>query len=191
MGKSASGKDTIYKRLEDTKELNLETVVIYTTRPIRQGETEGVEYYFVDDDKLKRLKEQNKVIEHRAYQTIYGTWNYFTVHDGQIDLKNKNYIMIGTLESFVQIKKYYGEEVVIPIYIEVDDGIRLRRALNREQKQEKPKYAEMCRRFLADEEDFSELNIKMAGINKIYTNLDINICLKYIIDDIKDLETIK
>lgn len=191
IGKSASGKDTIFKKLVQTKELNLKTVVIYTTRPIRHGETDGVEYYFVDDDKLKELKEQNKVIEHRAYHTIHGIWNYFTVHDDQIDLNKMNYIMIGTIESFVQIKKYYGEDIVIPIYIDVEDGLRLRRALNREEKQKHPKYAEMCRRFLADEEDFSKENIEKAGIKKVYQNVRMKTCLKKIIKDIKrELEII-
>ena len=58
----------------------------------------------------------------------------------------------------------------MPIYIEVDDGIRLQRALNREKLQEQPKYAEMCRRFLADEVDFSEEKLAEAGIEKRFVN---------------------
>ena len=125
------------------------------------------------------------MIEHRAYATIYGAWHYFTVNDGQIDLKNHDYLMHGTLESFEQMKAYFGEESVIPIYIEVEDGMRLQRALKREIKQEQPKYAELCRRFLADEEDFSEDNIKKAGISKKYYNIDIETCLAEIEADIK------
>ena len=49
MGKSASGKDKIYKALMEDESLNLSTVTLYTTRPMRVGETEGVEYHFVDD----------------------------------------------------------------------------------------------------------------------------------------------
>ena len=49
---------------------------------------------------------------------------------------------------------------LLPIYIEVEDKIRLLRAIHREEEQEKPKYAELCRRFLADEQDFSEENLK-------------------------------
>lgn len=52
------------------------------------------------------------------------------------------------------MKEYYGEETVCPIYIQVEDGERLQRALIREKQQENPRYAEMCRRFLADQEDF-------------------------------------
>lgn len=185
IGKSATGKDTIYKYLREMEELNLKTVVMYTTRPIRFSETEGEEYHFVDEDKLMELKAENKVIEHRSYDTIHGQWHYFTVNDGQIDLNQNDYLMLGTLESFGQIKKYFGEDKVVPIYIEVEDGVRLMRALKREQKQEHPKYAELCRRFLADDEDFSEDHIKKYGIGKRYQNIDINICIQQIVDDIK------
>lgn len=186
IGKSATGKDTVYKRLLEMCDLNLKTVVMYTTRPIRVSEVDGMEYHFVDEEKLLELKTENKVIEHRSYDTIHGKWHYFTVNDGQIDLDQDDYIMLGTLESFEQIRKYFGEDRVVPIYIEVEDGIRLMRALKREQKQEQPKYAELCRRFLADDEDFSEENIKKYGIGKRYQNIDINICIQEIADDIKN-----
>ncbi len=187
MGKSATGKDTIYKRLLEAEELHLKTAVMYTTRPIRKAEENGVEYYFVDEDTLNSLKEQNKIIEHRSYETIHGTWHYFTVNDGQINLSEADYLMIGTLETYSQIREYFGKDRVIPIYLELEDGIRLQRALKREQKQEQPKYAEMCRRFLADEEDFSDENLTKCGITKRYQNLDINICLFEIKEDIKKL----
>lgn len=186
IGKSATGKDTIYKKLLEHEELGLRSVIMYTTRPIRKSETDGVEYFFVDEARLKELKKQNKVIEHRSYNTIHGEWHYFTVDDGQIDLGSHDYIMHGTLQSYGQIRDYYGKDRVIPLYIEVEDGIRLMRALRREQKQAEPKYAELCRRYLADDEDFSEENISKYGITKRYMNLDINICLQEIINDIKD-----
>jgi guanylate kinase len=186
MGKSSTGKDTIYKRLLEFDELNLKTAVMYTTRPIRKAETEGVEYHFVDEATLIELKKENKIIEHRSYQTIQGEWHYFTVNDGQIDLDKADYLMIGTLETYDQIREYFGKDKVIPIYLEVEDGVRLMRAIKREQKQEKPGYAEMCRRYLADEEDFSEENLVKAGIIKRYQNMDINICLNQIRDDIKN-----
>ena len=92
----------------------------------------------------------------RAYNTKCGVWTYFTADDGQIDLEKKDYLVIGTLESFQALKKYFGEEKIVPIYIEVDDGVRLSRALEREQREKEPRYEEMCRRFLADSADFSE-----------------------------------
>ena len=50
MGKSSTGKDTIYKELLQNEELSLKRIVPYTTRPIRVGETEGVEYHFTDEE---------------------------------------------------------------------------------------------------------------------------------------------
>lgn len=184
MGKSATGKDTVFKLLKGASELSLNTVVTYTTRPIRQGETEGVEYHFVEVRDLNQLNEEKKIIEQRAYHTIYGIWNYFTVDDGQIDLEQSDYLLIGTLESYQQIREYYGSQIVEPIYIEVEDGIRLGRALNRERQQDIPKYDEMCRRFLADQEDFSEDNLKALGVVKRYQNIDLEECLEQIIKDI-------
>lgn len=186
LGKSSTGKDTLYKRLMACEELNLKTAVIYTTRPIRNSETNGVEYHFVDEATLFELQKENKIIEHRAYNTIYGIWHYFTVNDGQINLEESDYLMLGTLESYAQIREYYGKDKVIPIYLEVEDGIRLTRALYREQNQENPKYAEMCRRYLADEADFSEENLKKYGIIKKYQNIDIDVCLKEIENDIEE-----
>jgi len=170
MGKSSSGKDTIYRMLFENPTLNLKSIVPYTTRPIRYGEQEGKEYHFVDDAALLSLESEGKVVEKRVYHTIHGDWTYFTVDDGHIDLENNDYLLIGTVESFSNIKKYFGKEVVIPIYIEVDDGIRLQRALTREMSQKEPKYAEMCRRFLADAEDFSEEKLKEAEIDKRFSN---------------------
>ena len=185
MGKSATGKDTIYKKLFDSSELQLKTVVMYTTRPIRISEINGVEYHFVDEAMLFQLQQQDKIIEHRSYETVHGIWHYFTVDDGQIILEEADYLMIGTLETYAQIRKYFGKDKVIPIYIEVEDGIRMLRAIRREQKQEQPKYAEMCRRYLADEEDFSEENLKKYGITKRFKNHDINICVYEIEETIK------
>lgn len=172
MGKSSSGKDTIYKRI---KELHpeLKTVTIYTTRPIREGEKNGKEYYFVNEEKLQQLLDDGKVIELRTYDTVHGPWNYFTVDDGQFDQDTADYLMIGTLESYQKMREYFGEERIVPLYIEVEDGERLMRALTRERMQKEPKYAEMCRRFLADTEDFSEENLKAVGITERFENREL------------------
>lgn len=187
MGKSASGKDTIYKRLlhEYPK---FQTIVLYTTRPAREGEQDGVEYHFVDEQCLNEMREQNKVIEFRSYETKCGLWTYFTADDGQIDLDSYNYLVIGTLESYCALKHYFGDDKLIPIYIEVEDGIRLERALRREQQQGNPKYAEMCRRYLSDEEDFSEMNLKKAQIEKRFRNESFEECMTQIHNYLVELQ---
>ena len=110
------------------------------------------------------------MIELRSYHTLHGVWKYFTVDDGQIDLKAHNYLMIATLEAYEKIRGYFGRSSVVPVYVEIEDGIRLQRALDRERQQKEPKYAELCRRFLADTEDFSEDKLNAARISVRFTN---------------------
>ena len=185
MGKSASGKDTIFKKLTQDENLDLKRVVSYTTQPMRKGEQEGVEYHFVTTKRLEELQKEGKVIERRDYSTIHGIWSYFTVDDGQVNFSlNQDSIIIGTLESYQKIRMYFGKENVIPLYIHVEDGLRLGRALERERQQEEPGYAEMCRRFLADAEDFSEEKMAACEIDRIYENIDIEQCLNDIRKDI-------
>lgn len=183
MGKSASGKDTIYKRLLEEEDLSLKTIVPYTTRPIRQEEKEGVEYHFVSREQFEKMKEDRLVIESRDYQTVHGIWSYFTAYDGQFSEENgdQNYLMINTLEGYEQIRSFFGEDKVVPLYIYVEDGIRLTRALKRERRQKVPKYAEMCRRYLADDNDFSKEKLEKVGIDKFYDNEHMERCIRELI----------
>ena len=136
-----------------------------------------------------KLKEEAEtIIEYRTYNTIYGPWTYATIKDTQFENK-KDLLMEGTLESYNAVKKYFEKESnidVIPIYIQVDDGVRLERALKREKEQANPKYEEMCRRFLADSADFSEDKIKESGITKRFENINLEDCVKEIIKYIKE-----
>ena len=182
MGKSSTGKDTIYKEL--MAKTDLKAIVMYTTRPMRDGESDGREYFFVSDEETVQFEKDNKIIEIREYNTVHGVWKYFTLDDGQIKRDNNTgYLIIATLEAYKKYISYYGKEMIIPIYIEVDDKTRIHRAIQREDMQVNPKYAEMCRRYLADEEDFSEKKIAEAGITKRYTNDILSRCVEEIIAD--------
>ena len=185
MGKSASGKDTLFKKLlaECPK---MKKLVLYTTRPMREGETNGVEYYFVNPEDLDAFEKAGKLVEKRVYNTVHGPWYYATVDDNQIKLASRNYLAIETIESYVKLRDYFGEKNVVPIMITLDSGIRLQRALNRENAQPVPQYREMCRRFLADEEDFSDEKIAAAGIDKVYVNEDLKKCFAEITAMITD-----
>lgn len=174
MGKSATGKDTIYQNLLNESKLKLKRIIPYTTRPIREGEVEGREYHFCTEEDVQRLDSEGRIVELRAYNTVYGVWKYFTVDDGNIQLEKENYLLIGTLEAYTKIRDYFGEENVLPIYIEVEDGERLLRAISREKSQDVPKYEEMCRRFLADAQDFSEEKLLAAGIKERFVNVELS-----------------
>ena len=183
MGKSASGKDTLYQEI--LKRLpQLQTVVPYTTRPIRIGEQNGREYFFTTQEELDRLLEDGKIIECRTYETMMGPWSYFTADDGQIDIEHENYLMIGTLESYEKTRNYFGKEYLRPIYITVENGLRLQRALDREKRQPSPRYDEVCRRYLADEQDFCQERLNQCGIEQSYDNENLSVCLEKIVGEI-------
>ncbi|MDD7388316.1 MAG: guanylate kinase [Lachnospiraceae bacterium] len=185
MGKSASGKDSMYREL--MKRFSFEKIVMYTTRPMRQDEKNGVQYFFTDEAEYQRLLEAGKVIESRCYQTVHGPWIYYTVDDGSVRREgSEQYLVIGTLESYEKMKKYFGPEMLVPIYLEVDDGLRLERALGRERTQAVPRYSEMCRRYLADEKDFSEEKLKAAGIERRFSNEELEKCAEEITEYIKE-----
>jgi guanylate kinase len=180
-GKSATGKDHIFRALLNMPELALSPLVIATTRPMRKGEQNGREYFFTDVNELARLRRAGRIIEERRYDTVNGPWYYFTADDGSMDLAHRCYLGIGTLESLMKLRRYFGEGAVFPIYIDTEDGIRLDRALRREKKQREPNYAEVCRRFLADTEDFSPEHLQKAGISHVFANNgDLSVCIDQI-----------
>ena len=171
LGKSATGKDTLYKEILKRRP-KLRTVTMYTTRPIREGETDGVEYFFTGREELERQLASGKVIES-------------TVDDGQFNVADdESCLMIGTLESYEKMCTYFESGKMVPVYIEVPDGIRLLRAVKREENQKKPNYREVCRRYLADEKDFSEENLERLGVTKRYQNTDMEICVEEILRDL-------
>ena len=195
MGKSASGKDTIYRKVKEKLNPSPKEIILYTTRPIRDHEENGREYFFVTDSEIAKMENEGKIIEKRVYHTVYGDWIYATADDGQFD-DNSVYMTIGTLESYVPIRAHFGAETMIPVYLEVEDGLRLERAIAREpsgngtdkaasRTQKTAKYEEMCRRFLADQADFSEEKLKAANIIKRFKNEDRECCLKEVLSYIE------
>ena len=191
MGKSATGKDTVYERVLKLLP-DLKPVIPYTTRPIREGEVDGQAYHFVTEDGLAQMESEGLVIEKRVYHTVHGDWYYFTADDMDREEKSRgdkrdiydlgedakerdqaDHIMITTLEGYEKIRDHFGEDSVVPIYIEVDDITRIERALAREKHEEQPCVAEVCRRFLADDEDFSEDKLARVGIKNRIVNDDL------------------
>lgn len=185
MGKSATGKDTIYAKVQSRLErdgIPVSGVITYTTRPRRAHEIDGDEYYFLDSEELAALEKSGKVLERRDYDTEYGLWSYATIDDGQIHGDNR-YIVIGTPEMLSSLVNRFGGEHIVPIMITIDDGTRLMRALTREMQQEKPKYDEMCRRYLSDKRDFAD--IENRDDIAVFANREIEQCSGEIVNFIK------
>ena len=180
MGKSAAGKDTVYRKLSERFPM-LRPLIPYTTRPQRAGEAEGREYHFVSEARFLELRDSGRMIEERAYQTEKGLWRYGSVDEGGGE--NTLWLGIGTRESDRKFCAYFASERVIPLYLEVDAGERLKRSFAREQKEAVPCYAELVRRFQADEADYAEDKLLAAGIKKRYRNAELGACLGELYED--------
>ena len=162
LGKSASGKDTIYQKIVSM--CDLVPIVYYTTRPIRNGEIDGKDYFYVTETEILDAEKQGKLIEKRTYDTIKGLWTYATINDGQF-ATSKDGVIVLPPKAYYSFIEYFGAEKVVPIYINVPDGIRLRRSIERDEKQDVPNYEETCRRFLSDAQDFKNLSVDKKFLN--------------------------
>ena len=154
VGKSGTGKDTVMEQILADKDLKIEKIVPYTTRPKRENEIEGVNYHYVDIPKMEQMERESLIIERRSYDTVHGIWNYFTA-DKDID-RQKDYIIITTQEALGRFVEKFGQDNIYVIYLQLDDKVRLERCIAREAMQENPNFKEVCRRFLTDEDDFDE-----------------------------------
>lgn len=177
VGKSGSGKDTLYKIIAQNYGSTLIPVIPYTTRPKRDDEIHGGNYYFVNDEQMQAYENANQIIEKRQYHTMWGIWSYFTLKFS-IDA-SKDYILITTLDGAKALIKHYGSQTVHVVYLHVDDRNRLLRCIERETLQSHPNYSEVCRRFIADQNDFSEEQLRQFdSLHKIDTQLPIEVCMQ-------------
>lgn len=148
-GKSGAGKDTIQNwivsNLQGTHKL-----ISYTTRPPRDNEVDNQDYHFISVEEFNYMKEKNLFLE----TTEFRGWYYGT----SIEALNKNKINIGVFNpSGVKniLDNFQNQILVFPIEIWAPNKSRLIRSLTRENN---PDCLEICRRFLADEKDFSNIN---------------------------------
>lgn len=176
IGKSASGKDTLYTQILMNTERRLVPIIPYTTRPKRMNERDGIDYHFITKTQMDYYESNHQIIEKREYHTVNGIWYYFTLNFEMCN--NTDYILITTLEGVYSLINFFGEEVVQVIYLFLDDKVRLLRCIERESKQIAPNYNEVCRRFLADEEDFADSKLKkIKNIHYINTIYSLSECL--------------
>ncbi len=154
IGKSGTGKDTVLENLLHSDDIDITKIVPHTTRPKRENEHDGVQYHFVSNEELLRMENDGQVIEKRTYNTVYGEWTYFTSTQELNDYTD--YGIITTQKALQKFFDKFGQERIYVFYLKLDDKERLERCIARESVQDVPNYKEVCRRFLADEEDFDE-----------------------------------
>ena len=173
VGKSCSGKDTLFSRILE-RHPQLVPVSPHTTRPMRPGEADGQTYHFVSEAQLRQYEAQGQVIEKRVYHTTQGLWTYFTLRF----TLDADRLVITTLEGAQALMDSYGPDAARLVCLHVDDRTRLLRCIDRESRQERPDYAEVCRRFLADQADFSQERLAaFPSLHMIDTGAELETCL--------------
>ena len=71
---SGAGKTSLVKALRDKKQNTVAVSVSHSTRPIRPGETDGVDYHFVSPEKFVQMVSDDQFLEHaRVFDNYYGT----------------------------------------------------------------------------------------------------------------------
>ena len=128
VGKSSSGKDTLQKELVLSGEFN--NVISTTSRPIREGEIQNVDYYFVSKEEFRDKIEKDKLLEYRTYETLLKgkseIW-YYGTEKKSIDL-TKNSVLVLDLGGLAALRKYFPDEKIIGVYLHCPTALRTERA---------------------------------------------------------------
>lgn len=183
MGKSASGKDSIYNKLLKSPFLmsKIEPLVLYTTRPKRSGEIDGVTYNFVSKNEFEDMWENNpRMLESRMYEVGNGKWwQYGTVLPN--DVKG-SYLTINTPRGVATMMQYISTVLededpslhveIYPIMVETPGYLRLQRSLDRLLVPEDTDIKEICRRYLADERDFDWADYEVKEAMETFSNIN-------------------
>ncbi len=169
-GCSASGKDTIAKFLINV--FNYKMIVSTTTRPIREGEVEGREYYFISHEEALERLNSGKFIEHREYITENSDKWIYGIEKSAIDLNDdNNYIAIVDINGkndLINFAKEQGlSDRVITFYIDCPIRERLIRSLNREPNADSKNILEMCSRTIRD---YNEIEVFKDQYNYVIDN---------------------
>lgn len=154
-GTSACGKDSLLNKVLESNK-NIKPIISVTTRPKREGETDGVEYKFITLEELTELYNNEELIEIREYNTKHGMW-YYGITKDSIDVDSDDiYIVIVDVQGVVQLRQYLNSLKsdnikVESVFINCSGKERMFRSLTREQNLNDEQIAEICRRYLDDQ----------------------------------------
>lgn len=166
LGKSGSGKTEIAKIM--TEEFRYDKIVTYTTRPMRDGEVDGIDYYFVSVDEFLKMQENGELVE--SFLAKNG-WFYGTKKDS---FNHNDMLIILTPSGLEKLKE--SNIPVVSFYIEVDDKERyIRQILRGDDIQE------IARRSVTDEKDFESISDKVDFVVENNTS-DIWDCVRDILN---------
>ncbi len=174
-GPSGSGKDTIQKWYASNTDVN--EIISATTRPARDYEVDGEDYYFLTDFEFTDKVLNGEMLE----ATSFREWWYGTpITSLKEDKINVGVFNITGIELLLQDERIE----ILPVLVKASDKTRLYRCLDRETN---PDVHEICRRYLKDEEDFYDIPFTYDVYNNDADYYEFNIIeLKELLDKIKE-----
>lgn len=136
-----AGKSTLASRL---KEWGYRPMLEYTTRPMREGEQDKVDYYFVTDEQFDYMEENGEFAEVFHVNTVFGLWKYGArKEDIEIAAKKGNYMLICGPTQVTQLLE--AKVPMLSVLLDIDLETATARAEKRGDNLE-----EMQRRFMKD-----------------------------------------
>ena len=160
VGKSASGKDTMMRQMLQN---GMKPIVSYTTRPMREGEKNGVDYHFVSPEEFISLVKQKFFMEYRSYKTkVNGYEDYWFYGSPLVNPDDGEYVAVLELQGTMKYIEKYGSDKCNILLLIADDKVRETRAKKRGSFDQ----TEWDRRLVADQKDFSEE--KIAELERFY-----------------------
>ena len=156
VGCTASGKDSILKEaLRIDKQGFIIPVISTTSRPARENEINGKDYFFIDHNKADEMLKNDEFLEYRKYKVADGSIWIYGITKNQIDIESdKTYICIIDLQGLKQLESYLKDvgkgDKLVSLFVDVKAQIRLMRALQRESDLTDIQVNEICRRNLDD-----------------------------------------
>ena len=160
VGKTASGKDTVVKKLVD--DYKYTKIITYATRPMRKGEKQDITYHFISDDEFNQKINEGFFAECKAYDTEFGIWYYGTALEDLENADDKSVIIL-TPAGYRDVKNKLGNKNITCIYLYANNATIKKRLIARG---DDPKEAE--RRVLHDNEDFKGIENEVDRI--VYNN---------------------
>ena len=154
IGEAGSGKDTIMQRILARYPLAFNEIISCTTRPMREGEAEGVNYFYLTPEEFAGKVLNGEMLE----ATSFNDWFYGTSYDSlRSDCPNIGVFNPDGIRAMSEMP-----DVDVTIFkITCSDKVRLLRQLNRE---ENPNVDEIIRRYKTDKEDFYDLEFKYTEV---------------------------
>lgn len=192
-GGTCTGKDTLVKGLLGTGKFT--RLLSHTTRPMREGEQEGKDYFFHNTD-----KDITTPLCYKEYTVASGDkWKYWFEEADVLTCieSEKWYVCIADSDGVLVMKELISESEGKGAIVMVKSPIKqvLERYYNREKKNSSPNYEEVIRRILADANDYGRTEsyltyqnpVKQVPTRILYNIRDKENSIKKLVEETLDL----